>query len=63
VEKENPENISETEEDALAEIVAALNEVIDSQDALLHLFRTGLLCIVATCAGLILAALVIMVLP
>lgn len=63
MEEKKTEDFPAEEEDYDSELVATLSEILEQQDTLLRMFRTGLLCLIATCAGLLLAAMVVMVLP
>jgi hypothetical protein len=63
MEKENPESFEAEEQDIVAEVAAALVDIQETQELILHIFRTALLCVAATCIGLLLTALLLAVLP
>lgn len=62
MEKINPEDVpaEATQLDGIEEV---LTEIAETQEYLLHIVRTALLCIVITCAGLLLAQAVLAILP
>lgn len=63
MEKVNPEDVpAEVEATQLDLIEEALAEIAEAQEYILRIIRTALLCIVVSCAGLLLAQAVLAIL-